>query len=262
MLLVADNLQIINREIARAVAARDPGPIRELALRCRAAGAQAIDVNCGPMPRDPEGNTGFLMQTVRAAIDVPLLIDTANPAATAAGLRAGGPGVLINGFSLEPRRCTSMLQLARDHGADLICFLLHSDGRVPADLQERLQLAVEVFEAATAAGVEPRQLIFDPIVVPLTWDDGTFQARAVLDTILRLPDLLGVPVRTIAGLSNLTSGPAPAEKKMLLESAYCGMLAGAGLDLLLCNVLHDATVRTARACERLSGGGVFSWAEL
>lgn len=262
MLLIADNLQIINPTIAQAVAARDPGPIRELVARCRVAGAQAIDVNCGPMPRDPAGNTGFLVQTVREAIDVPLLIDTANPAVTAAGLRAGGPGVCINGFSLEPRRCNAMLQLAREYGADLICFLLHPDSRVPADLQERLQLAVEVFEAATAAGIEPRQIVIDPVVVPLTWDSGMAQARAVLDTILQLPQLLGFPVRTIAGLSNLTSGPAPAEKKALLESAYCAMLAGAGLDMLLCNVLHAETVRTARVCERLSGGGVFSWAEL
>jgi hypothetical protein len=61
VLLVADNLQITNPVIAAALAAGDPQPVRELAERCAAAGAEAIDVNSGPLTRDPEAQMTFLV---------------------------------------------------------------------------------------------------------------------------------------------------------------------------------------------------------
>jgi 5-methyltetrahydrofolate corrinoid/iron sulfur protein methyltransferase len=259
VLLVADNLQITDPAVAAALAARDPQPVRELAARCAAAGAEAIDVNSGPLTRDPQGQMTFLVEAVRSVTDLPLLIDTSNPAAMEAGLRAAGPGTIINGFSLEPAILNRILPLARTYDADIIGFLLTPRSHVPQDSAERLSLAVDLLHACQAAGIAPQRLIIDPVVVPLAWQDGHRQAREMLTLLRQLPEVLGFPVRTIAGLSNLTTGRGHRRRRLLLERTYLPMLAAAGLDMVLLNVLHGETVAVGRACRLLTSGGVFTW---
>jgi 5-methyltetrahydrofolate corrinoid/iron sulfur protein methyltransferase len=262
VLLVADNLQITDPAIAAALAARDPRPVCELVQRCAAAGAQAIDVNSGPLTHDPQAQMTFLVEAVRSATDLPLLIDTANPEAMEAGLRAAGPGTIINGFSLEPAKLARILPLARAYDADIIGFLLTPRSQVPRDGAERLGLAVDLLQSCQAAGIAPQRLIIDPVVVPLAWQDGNRQAREMLTILRQLPEVLGFPVRTIAGLSNLTTGRGYRRRRLLLEQTYLPMLAAAGLDMVLMNVLHSETVAVGCACRLLTSGGVFTWEEV
>jgi len=83
-----------------------------------------------------------------------------------------------------------------------------------------------------------------------------------LSVIRHLPELLGFPIKTIAGVSNLTTGNILLEKKLALEGAYITMLAEAGLSMALVNMFHQETVRIARACNVLAQDKVFAWEEL
>lgn len=259
MLIVADNLHVVRPEIARALEALDPQPIQDLVRRCVQAGAQAIDLNCGPLTRAPERRMSFLVEAVRAVTDLPLLLDTTNPTALDAGLAACGGRAIINGFSLEPAKLEAILPLARRYDAEIVGYLLHPDSRVPHAADELMALAVDLFEAYRALDLDPARLIVDPVIAPLSWPDGTRHNRAVLTLIRQLPELLGTPVRTMAGLSNLASGALPLARKIALEQAFLPMLAAAGLDLLLVNVLHGPTLETARICTDLLAEGVFAW---
>ncbi len=260
MRLVADNLTIVDPQIARAVADYDPEPIRERVRQCAAAGAQFIDINSGPLPRDPCGRFTFLVETAQSVTDLPLLLDTANPLALEAGLAACRRRPVINGFSLEPARLQRMLPLAMRYDADIIGFLLYPDSRVPIEEDEMMVQAVALYESYTAAGLPPGRLIIDPVVAPLSWENGMRHNRALLALIRNLAELLGAPVRTIAGLSNLTSGRAPAARKSAVESVFVPMLAAAGLDFLLLNVLRPTVMCVARTCNLLLQDGVFTWA--
>lgn len=258
MILVADNLQITQERIQNAVKAQNPEPIRELVKRCVKAGAGAIDVNSGPLSKTPE-KMGFLVETVQSATDLPLLLDTSNPTAMRIGLAACQGRAIINGFSLQAEKLAGILPLAVEFGADIIGYLLYPDSQVPPDSGERLSVAVELFSHFQAAGADPNQLIIDPVLVPLLWQNGNHQAIEILEVLRLLPEILGVEVRTIAGLSNLAIGSGNIEKKRLLEQSYLPMLAAAKLDYCLMNVFHEKTVETARACQALMGAGVFSW---
>jgi 5-methyltetrahydrofolate corrinoid/iron sulfur protein methyltransferase len=122
-----------------------------------------------------------------------------------------------------------------------------------------MQAAVQLLVECQQAGVSAAQLIIDPIVAPLAWQDGNRQNMAVLDVVRSLPDLLGAPVRTIAGLSNLTTGAPDADTRRRYQRTFLPMLAAAGLDMILMNVLDAATMRTADACHNLTDGGIFTW---
>lgn len=259
MLLVADNLQITRSGLTEAVLQRRPEPIQLMVQAMQAAGAQAIDLNTGPLGRSAAADTAFCVAAVQAVSDLPLLIDTADPAAMRAGLEANRKTVLINGLSLEPRKLQAILPLAVEFDVDVVLYLLDEHSRVPRLLDERLAIALELYQHCRSAGLAPRRLLFDPVVAPLIWEDGLQRNRDLLEIIRRLPDLLDTPARTIAGLSNLTSGRGPSAAKRQLEQAFVGMLAACGLSWLLLDIHRPETVRSARNCHLLLKEHLFTW---
>ena len=259
MILIADNLQITQPVIEGAIAALDPKPIQELVLACLKAGAQMIDINTGPLPREGDKKMAFLVNSVQEVCSLPVVLDTVNPLAIEAGLQAARNKVIINGFSLEPHKLEHILPLAKKYEADIIGYLLTPKGHVLPNAAERLQVAVELLAEFEKAGLEKDRLVIDPLIVPVIWQDGHLQAGQVLRTIQSLPEVLGFEVRTVAGLSNLTAGARGHLRRFLLERVYLNMLAAVGLDMVLLNVLHPETVAAAKAGDALLGGKPFAW---
>ncbi|OPX36573.1 MAG: hypothetical protein B1H13_14260 [Desulfobacteraceae bacterium 4484_190.3] len=181
MKLIADNIQITNRRIEKALAEMDPYPIQELAVKCEKAGAQALDINSGPLLRDPDKKMLFLVEAVQEVSDLPVLLDTANPRAIEAGLLANRKKAVINGFSMEPVKLESILPLAKRFEADIIGYLIYPDSHVPSDSSERLNIAVDLYQECQKRGIDKEQLIIDPVILPMTWQSGNLQ------NIFRLP---------------------------------------------------------------------------
>lgn len=259
MKLIADNLRITKPAIQKALREKNPETINAMAELCENAGAWGIDVNTGPLGRDPEKGMHFFIRAVQEVTNLPLFIDTSNPKAMKAGLETIKNRPVLNGFSLEPKKVAQILPLARDYDADIVGFLLYPDSSVPRNAQQRFEVTLELFEKAEKAGVSKERIIIDPVVPPLAWEDGIVQARHVLDVIRTLPELLGFPVRTIAGISNLATRAENKNKKMRVTKAYLAMLAEAGLTYALIDILDEELVKTARTASVLSNDTLFSW---
>jgi 5-methyltetrahydrofolate corrinoid/iron sulfur protein methyltransferase len=262
MILIADNLTVTNASIAKAIDDMNPGPIQDLVFQCERAGAEAIDINPGPLTKNPEEKMSFLVSTVHSVSGLPLLLDTTNPKALEAGLRVSLNPVIINGFSLESKKLEFILPLAKRYNADIIGYLLYPNGHVPTSEDDLIRIAVDLYEEFKKTGMEDSRLIIDPVVAPLMWENGIQHNQNILSLLRNLPDFLGFPVRTIAGISNLTSGPGPVGKKRLAEQTFIPMMAAAGLTFALLNVLLSETVRIARLSHMLLNTDVFSWAAM
>lgn len=263
MLLIADNLQVTNKAIAQSIADRNPEPIKKLIRTAVAAGADAIDINPGPLPKNGAEIVTFLVNTVQSITRKPILLDTTNAAAIEAGLIASKNKMIINGFSLEASKCADILPLSKTFDVDIIGYLLYPDNRVPTDESDFFGIALELLGEMEKANISPERLIVDPVVAPLIWENGIAHNRSLISFLGRLHDLAGFPIRSIAGLSNLTTGGhATREKKRLAERTFLPMLAAAGLDMVLLQIFHEDTVQTARVCEVITGGQIFSWASL
>ena len=78
MILIADNLQITQPAVERAITDLDPKPIQTLVVACHNSGAHMIDINAGPLPRDGHKKMTFLVNTVQEVCDLPIVLDTAN----------------------------------------------------------------------------------------------------------------------------------------------------------------------------------------
>lgn len=262
MLIISDTLQITNPQIAHAVTERDPGPIRKFVSAAVKAGADFIDINSGPLSKDPVEAMRFMVETVQVVTDLPVLIDTANPIAMEAGLAVNCHQAFINSFSLEPIKLAQILPLAVKYDVDIIGYLLTPDGHVPALLEDRIAVALELYQQVQLAGLDEKRLIIDPIVAPVVWEDGNQRNQDLLTLLQTLPEVLGFPVRTIAGLSNLTTGRGSKKQKPVLEQAFLAMMAAAGLDMVLLNTDRTQTVATAKACRLLQSNKTFAWEDL
>lgn len=262
MQCVADNVQIIRPAIQDALHNFSGQAITDCVSACELNGADMIDINTGPLTRNPEEGMRFMVETVQQATALPLMLDTANPRAMEAGLSVCRNPVIINGFSLEPRKLDTILPLAVRHGVPIVGYLLNPDSSVPVNAHERLDIALTLFGHCQAQGLPPANLIIDPVLVPLLWADGAIQAMEVLEVIRTLPDLLGFPVKTIVGLSNLTTGARDKTRKGLMETTYAAMLCAAGIDMVLMNIHRKETVKTVKAASILMKRGIFSWEEV
>ncbi len=262
MLVVADNINIVNNTVRNALEKMDSRIIEDLVRKMASAGADAIDINPGPLSRNAEKKMTFLVETVQGVSDIPILIDTANPEAMEFGLKANKKSAIINGFSLETEKLEKILPLAEKYECDIIGYLLNPNGQVPDDDQGRLNIAIDLYNEFQKVGIENSRLIIDPIIVPVFWQNGKKQSVDVLTVIRTLPDILGFPVKTIAGISNLTTGGSDAEKKINLEKIYIPMLAASGLSMALLNVFHEETIKTVNTVNTLTNGKIFSWEEI
>ena len=258
MHIISDTLQPANPVVLSAIQQEDAAPIRQIVRSALAKGIHGIDINCGPLPKHPERKMSFLIETVQAETRLPLFLDTTNPRAIEAGLKVCRNRVVINGISLEPSKLEGILPLAVAHEVDVVGFLLTPEGQVPTSLDERIGIAVQLFDVSTKAGLAAERLIIDPIVAPLAWANGLQMNRDLLQILKLLPEVLDYPIRTIAGLSNLTAGIRNIEKKTALECAFLSMMAQAGLNEVLMNVERQATTAVAAACRQLLHETVFA----
>jgi hypothetical protein len=119
-------------------------------------------------------------------------------------------------------------------------------------VEEKLALALELRERALSAGMAGEDLIYDPVLPNLTWDDAYNRVSEDIKTVRLIASgaIFQEETQTMSGLSNLRSG-ARDRFSSAVELTCLSLLAGAGLSFALANVLDAGVVETARSIRRL-----------
>ncbi len=253
LIIAADNLNILNPVVARALDGLDPRPLQELARRVEQAGANRIDINPGFLPPRRHDRMAFMVEAVQQVTNLPLILDSPDARVLARGLAVADKPPILNACTLEPDKLREILPLAAAHQTDLVFLLLDARSRPAASLEGKITLALELREHALAAGLTDARLIFDPVLPNLTWPDAWAQTGEVVKTVRLLHggELWGEPARTMAGLSNLRSGLRDTYP-LRVEEAALGVLAGAGLSFALVDVLQPGLMETARLLQQIT----------
>jgi 5-methyltetrahydrofolate corrinoid/iron sulfur protein methyltransferase len=232
MLLIAENLNVMVKKIGAAMAERDPKPIQELALAEAKAGADYIDINLGPARKGGAELMEWVVKTVQAVVDTPLLLDTINTEAIEAGLKIyqnrKGKAV-INSIMARPESMDAKLPLAKKYDAGLVALLWGPSG-LPRDAGERGVLAAELMQRAADAGIANEDIWIDPIVTPVTSPQSQVQVPSCVEFMMMFQDLKEVApgLRATCGLSNVSNG-APAPLRPVLNQTYLLMLERYGM---------------------------------
>lgn len=220
VICVAENINIMSKTLGPAMKERDTGPIQDMARTLTKNGADYLDLNIGPARKGGDELMDWLVKTVQEVSDLPLSLDTTNPVAMEAGLKANTKGKsLINSVSLQPERLEKGLPMIARYNADAIGLLWGKDG-MPRDANERAAMAVDFVYQANEAGVSTSNIWIDPIATPICVDIN--QVLAGLEFMSMLGEI-APEAKSIVGLSNISNG-APENLRPYLNRAYLMML--------------------------------------
>ena len=241
MILIAESINIMSKTLGPAMRERNPGPIKEMARREAEAGADYLDVNIGPARKAGNELMEWMVKTVREVADLPLSLDTTNPVAMEAGLKACGGGALINSISLQPDRLAAELPLVTRYNADMIGLLWGVEG-MPRDANERCILAVDLMYKANEQGIANEKIWIDPIVSPVSVEIN--QVKACVEFMSMLGDM-APECKSVVGLSNISNG-TPTELRPQLNRTYLIMLMRYGLHAAIVDIFDTELVKIVR----------------
>lgn len=201
--------------------------VKKEALGQIQAGAKILDVNMGVPGIDQAQAMKRAIQELSSLVQAPLAIDTTDPLALEAGLKAYPGRALINSVSAEPERLETFLPLAKKYGAAVLCLPIASGG-VPKTAQEKVEIIKLIRKEALAAGLREHDLLLDALVLTVAADAKA--AGETLKTLRLYREHFGYPA--IMGLSNISYG---LPRRDLLNSTYCAMALSSGLDAPILN---------------------------
>ena len=241
MILIGENINIMSKTIGPALKERNPKPIQELARAEAEAGVDYLDLNIGPARKAGDELMEWVVNTVQEVSNLPLSLDTTNPVAMEAGLKAHKGKALINSISLQPERLEQELPLAKKYNADMIGLLWGMEG-MPRDANERCVLAVDLVYKANEQGIPSQDIWIDSIVTPVSVEIN--QVKACLEFMSMLKDFAPECKSTI-GLSNISNG-TPAHLRPYLNRTYMIMLMRYGLYSAIVDAFDPELVKIAR----------------
>lgn len=242
VICVAENINIMSKTLGPAMKERNTGPIQDMASALTKNGADYLDLNIGPARKGGDELMGWLVNTVQEVTDLPLSLDTTNPVAMEAGLKANIKGKsLMNSVSLQPERLEKGLPMITRYNADVIGLLWGKDG-MPRDADERAAMAVDFIYQANEAGISTSNIWIDPIATPICIDVN--QVLAGLEFMSMLGEI-APEVKSIVGLSNVSNG-APDDLRPYLNRAYLMMLMKYGIYSAIVDGFDKELLKIAR----------------
>ncbi len=241
MVLIGENINIMSKTIGPALRERNPKPIQELVRAEAEAGVDYLDLNIGPARKAGDELMEWVVNTVQEVTDKPLSLDTTNPLAMEAGLKAHKGKALINSISLQPDRLEQELPLVKQYNAAMIGLLWGVEG-MPRDANERAVLAVDLIYKANEMGIPTQDIWIDPIVTPVSVEIN--QVKACLEFMSMLKDI-APECKSTVGLSNISNG-TPAHLRPYLNQTYMIMLMKYGLYSVIVDAFDSELLKIAR----------------
>lgn len=244
--VVGELINSTRSEIAQALEEKDEALIRRLARAQAEAGAHVIDLNAGQSMENEVHDLRWLIGLVEDELgkDVRLSIDTSNPAAMEAGLKACSTPPVINSISNEKTNA-GLIELAAESGAEVIGLAMGEHG-MPKTADDRVEEARALLEKCERVGLDHDRLYVDMICMSV--GSGPEQGTQVLEAVRRTKRELGV--KTLTAVSNVSFG---LPNRRLLNRTFLAMLVEAGLDGAIMDPTDKAMMAAVYASRALVG---------
>ena len=195
------------------------------------AGSHILDVNVGLPEIDEPKMLKEAISAIQTVCEMPLQIDTSDPAALEAALRVYCGKPLINSVCGKQKIMDEVFPLAAKYGGAIVALTLDETG-IPETVEGRLAVARRIIAEAEKYGIPKRELVFDALT--LTVSTNAAAARITLETVERLGSELGV--KTVLGVSNVSFG---LPQRPLLTSAFIAMAISHGLTAAIMNPMDE-----------------------
>ena len=196
------------------------------ALKEENAGSDILDVNVGLPEIDECSMMERVITGISAISDLPLQIDTSDPATMERALRIYNGKPLLNSVNGKEECMAAVFPIAKKYGAAVVCLTLDERG-IPETVDERVEIAAKIIKTAASYGIAKKDLIFDTLTMAVSTGDenGLITLRALRE----IHEKYGV--HTVLGVSNISFG-------LPLRS----LITGTFFTMALCNGLSAGII--------------------
>jgi 5-methyltetrahydrofolate--homocysteine methyltransferase len=246
MLIIAERINSSRKAIAKAIADGDRAFVQGEAKSQAAAGAHYIDVNAGTFVGEEAAKLRWVVDAVQEATELPLCIDSPDPEVIRAMLPLLKKTPMINSITLEPSRLAGVLPLVVEYRTTVIA-LCQSEEAMSETADQKVELAGQLVERLTGAGVPRDAIYIDPLVYPLSTNPQSAAAtlEAIGSIMERFPG-----VHTICGLTNVSYG-LPARK--VVNRAFLAAAIAHGLDAAIIDPTDKPLFAMLKAASLVAG---------
>src|SRR5208282_2503169 len=177
-------------------------------------GAQVLDINLQDPDRDEMADVTQFLEIEVKKVKVPLMIDSTDHHVIEESLKRTQGKSIINSINLEDgeeaERFQTVVRMAKRFGAALIVMCIDEDKQQAQAITRARKLAIaeRTYQLLTEKyGIEPEDIIFDPLVFPVGTGDRNYIGAGV-ETIegIRLIKQAMPRARTSLGISNVSFG--------------------------------------------------------
>lgn len=228
MIIIGEKINGTRKAVAAAIRERDAAFIRDLAISQAEGGSTYLDVNAGTAPDREPDDMAWLVGIIQEGCDLPLCLDSANPAALRAGLGIVKQRAMINSVSGEQTRIDGVLPLALEHKTDLILLALDDHG-IPETVDGRMEIVRKLVGLAVNGGLAEEKLHIDPLVTAIS--TGTKNAMLTFETIRSIKKEFP-NVHITGGASNISFG---MPLRPIINRYFMALAIQAGLDSAIIN---------------------------
>lgn len=233
------------KRFQQALRERDFNYIMERAIEQAEAGADILDINVGlPGIDEPEMMTQ-VVRAVQSVVDLPLQIDSSDPAAIEAGLRACTGRAIVNSVNAEPENLRRILPLVRKYGAAVVGLTMDKGG-IPQSTGERLELARRIVQTALSYGIPKRDVLIDCLTLTISAQQD--QAMETLKAVRAVHEQMGL--HCVLGVSNISFG---LPQRGNVTVSFLTQAMACGLDLPIVNPNQREVMDAVAAFRAISG---------
>ncbi len=236
------------KRFQQALLEEDLDYILDVAAAQEEAGADILDVNVGCPGVDETAMLPRVVKKIQSAVSLPLQLDSSNPDALEAALRAYNGKAAVNSVNGEPQVLERVLPIVKKYGAAVVGLTMDQDG-IPRTAERRVEIARRILEAALAHGIPREDVWIDCLA--LTVSAQQEQAAETLRAVGTVRRELGL--QTVLGVSNISFG---LPGRALVTQSFLTQALAAGLTLPIVNPNQREMMDAVAAFRVLSGEDV------
>ena len=251
MIIIGELINGMYKDVSRAIANREADIIQHLAIEQVKEGASILDVNIGPYSKDPVEDMKWVVDTIQAAVEVPLSLDSTKADVIEAGLKLTKRRAVINSTTADADKMDTIFALTKRYNAQVIGLTMDKSG-VPNNKAARLELAATIVAKAIEFGINTDDLYLDPILLPLNVAQA--QGAEVLESIREFRLLCNPAPQTVFGLSNLSQG---IKTRSLINRTYLTMAIANGLTAAILDPLDKKLMDSLITAELLLNKNIY-----
>ena len=247
MIIIGEKINSTLKLPRKAMEQLDAGFIKKLAKNQADAGSTFLDVNAGMFLGAEVEKINWLIKTIEEVTDLPLCIDSPDPKAIEAGIKAcKNKGAIINSITYEKKRWDEIIPIVDEYKAGVVALCM-DDGGMPENTEQRVAIADRLISGLTQKGLKLGDIYIDPMVRPI--GTGSHYGVVAIETIRKVKQ--NYPqVHIACGLSNISFG-IPSRKTMNQCFLVGAILAG--MDGAILDPLDKKLMSFVYAAEALSG---------